>query len=218
MAAKLAAELCVPKSTVDTIMRRLGEDGLLPRGSRGRAPAELGAGHLAHVLVGLMSIGDGIGGAATRAYTATLKIGENRCEGGIEVPRDATGKRFEHAVTLADRETFHEALTKLISQLADDKFASTCARVLSAVGVSFGEEKSAAWFELKKASEITRTGGARIIMVPGEPWRFWFGTFRLSDRRTGLTREVRFSVSTLSRLAASLHSGAQSAELVAKAE
>jgi hypothetical protein len=50
----------VPRRTVDHLARRLGEAELLPRGPRGRNAPHFEGIHIARLLVGVMTIANGI--------------------------------------------------------------------------------------------------------------------------------------------------------------
>ena len=60
----------IPQSTVETIPRRLGEAGLVPRGTRGRRPSDIRAEDLARILIAVLSVADGIEGSAARCGQA----------------------------------------------------------------------------------------------------------------------------------------------------
>ncbi len=135
--AKAVSEVTdIPLSVVETIVRRLGESGRIPRGTRGRRPPDASSKDLAQTLIGVMGVADGIYGTSARVVQAVEQIGNLSCTGVREVliGDDAEGLHSERD------NTFLDEITNLIEVCSDPAGAQRALRLVRAVGLTFTGE------------------------------------------------------------------------------
>ncbi len=77
----------VPERTLIHIERRLGEAGMLPRGPRGRNAPHFETLHGARLLLGTMSIADGIASTAAKVFQAVNRLGALTVDYDIRIAR-----------------------------------------------------------------------------------------------------------------------------------
>ncbi len=114
-----------PQSTVDTVLRRLGEADLIPRGTRGRRPADLRSKDLARMLIALMSVADGIDGSAARVVQAVERISRLECGGSLKMALSDSFYDLEHPTLVVRRGSFLDQVTHLLERCADPDTASS---------------------------------------------------------------------------------------------
>ena len=187
----------VPGSTVETITRRLGEAGAISRGTRGRKAADASSDDLARILIGVMSIADGIYGTSARVVQAVEQVGNLSCPGAHEV------SIVDNAEGLGSARdgTFLNELTTLIEWCADSDDALVVLRVVRAVGLTFKGETTHGWTELTAEAELDLDKVAdAYVRSPGGGLRLIFGS-DVEGMMPGMTREVRVSIDSLIELA-----------------
>ena len=196
--AKAVSEVTdIPLSTVETIVRRLGESGRIPRGTRGRRPPDASSKDLAQTLIAVMGVADGIYGTSARVVQAVEQIGNLSCTAVREVPiaDDAEGLDSER------ENTFLDEITNLIEECSDPVGAQQALRLVRAVGLTFTGETTHGWTEVTAEAESHLGKYAHLyVRGSGGGLRLIFGC-DARGRMPGMTREVRVSIDSLVELA-----------------
>lgn len=199
--AKLVSEIIgVPRSTAETIVRRLGEDGLIPRGTRGRRPADLSSKDFARMLIALMSIADGIDGSAARVVQAVERISRLECGGSLKMALSDSIYDLDHPTLVVRRGSFLDQVTHLLERCADPDTASTLKSLVGSVGLTFVKASAFGWLELSEAEAEFPEGQIQYMPFIGDARRVIFGNADPTALR-GMTREARLSIDALAELA-----------------
>ena len=187
----------IPQSTVDTIVRRLGEAGRVPRGSRGRRPADLGSEDFAHILLGVFCVADGIGGSATRVAQEVDWVGRLKCGGSLEwTPEDD----LSIATLVVPGGSFLDQIAYLFDQCADPNTAPVFEEIVLAVGLSRSEAQTVGWVDVTGDGEVMKGGAVHCTITLGGVQRVFFGDIDPMSLR-GMIREARMRIGTLAALA-----------------
>ena len=189
----------IQRSTVETVTRRLGEAGRIPRGSRGRAAPEFGARDMAQVLIGLMSVADGYEGIVTRVVGAVDHIGTLKCTGRLSRAEGDTSEELDNALVVVRDGSFLDQLKYMLNECRDDRTAARFTLLVSAIGLTFHREGNYAWLEV--------TGGESVdsiaLQSAGYGQRAIFGVCP-DAKSAGMIREVRLSINSLIELGRAL--------------
>lgn len=190
----------VPQSTVRTIVRRLGESGLVPRGTRGRQPSDVSSEDIARILLGVMSVTDGIAGTSARVVQAVEQIGSLECRGSLRMALTDAIYALDHPILVVRQGSFLDQLTHLIECCAGPDTTSDLLALVGSVGLTFGRGGTHGWTELRNAEAEFPEGDLRFGPSIGDLRRVNFGD---ADPATlgGMTREVRLSIDALAELA-----------------
>ena len=187
----------IQRSTVETVTRRLGEAGRIPRGSRGRAAPEFGARDMAQVLIGLMSVADGYEGIVTRVVGAVDHIGSLNC---LSRAAGDTVEELENALVVIPGGSFLDQLTYMLDECRDDRIAARFTDFVSAIGLTFHREGKYAWLEVTGRGESI---DSNALQSTGYGQRAIFGVCP-DAKAAGMIREVRLSIDSLILLAGAI--------------
>ncbi len=210
--AKAVSEVTgFPQSTVETTVRRLGEAGLVPRGTRGRRPPDVSSENLARMLIALMSVADVIDGSAARVVQAVELISRLECGGSLKMALSDSFYDLEHPTLVVRRGSFLDQVTHLLERCADPDTASTLKSLVGSVGLTFGKAGALGWLELGGAEAEFPEGQIQYMPFIGNVRRVIFGS---ADPETlsGMTREARLSIDALTELAQLAFPGSATSE------
>ncbi len=179
----------VPERTVGHLARRLGEAEMLPRGPRGVNAPHIEPVHAARILIGVMSLTDGINATAAKVVQAVERIGalDRGGEGGFEVYASGDPDDSDTKYEMVPYGSFIENVAQLL-QLKEAR------EQVAAVGLRFDGEHVSGWSEYK----IAEGQPNHIVDVR----RVYFGGLRPVS--SGMSQEVRVDGSVLDRLSALL--------------
>ncbi len=190
----------IQRSTVETVTRRLGEAGRIPRGSRGRAAPEFGARDMAQVLIGLMSVADGYEGIVTRVVGAVDHIGSLNCSGRLSRAAGDTVEELENALVVIPGGSFLDQLTYMLDECRDDRIAARFTDFVSAIGLTSHREGNYGWLETTGRGELFESSALQSTDYGG---RAVFGICP-DNKAAGMIREVRLSINSLIELGRAL--------------
>ena len=196
----LSAILGIPQSTLATLVRRLGESGLIPRGTRGRRPTDIRANDLAHILIAVLNVCDAIEGTSARVVQAVRQIGHLESGGSLQWARGDSAEEFRSATLVVPGGSFLDQITHLIDQCADSNTAPMFEQIVLAVGLSRSEAQTVGWMDVIGEGEVIQGGAVHYTITIGGVRRVFFGDIDPLSL-SGMIREARLSTSTLVRLA-----------------
>jgi hypothetical protein len=185
----------IPNSITSTVVRRLGETGLIPRGSRGQRLRRVNSLHCARVLLGVMWVDAGLRGNAFQAAAAVEKMEELRNDEDVFVAVGETAAEIERDFLIAKRGSFPEELAYPIECVRSN--ADDIRTRISAVVLAFDRNGFRGWVELAETAEyfgtplsVRRIGGATCIVYER----------RRTPRLEGYTREARVEIGALEQI------------------
>jgi hypothetical protein len=179
----------VPRRTVDHLARRLGEAELLPRGPRGRNAPHFEGIHIARLLVGVMTIANGIDYTSARIALAVKRI-EELSQGGearFDIYTDGDLDDSQSKMMVVPAGSFIEVVASFIrwTRFGASKDGP------SAIGLTFGGGNVYGWVE----SDLGKTGVNHVSNIR----RVDFGVTE-DVLKSGMKQEVRVEFWALSRL------------------
>ena len=186
----------VQKSRVATVARRLGEAGSIPRGLRGKTPPEIGATDVAQILIGLMYITDGLGGAVARVVGAVDQIGKLNCTGRLTLAENDSPGNPSSSFNVVSGGPFLDQLVRLMDQCQDRRAPKHLKFFVSAVGLTFHSRGTCAWVETTGRG---RTIDKSAIKCNSYDRRAIFGNCPES-RAVGMTREATLGIDAIIEL------------------
>lgn len=200
IAEMIIAEAGIPASSIKSITRRLNEDGLMERGSRGHPVQNISALDCANLLLGALALSDNYGTVSNRIGVRVREVGSLFISDAPKVMYQDDSKT---AIVIANQETFADALSGLLVKAADQNFAPRLSRLIQRVGVTFRGNGVGAWIEFTPDAEYyqllsTKGQGCEVKFVPG------YSGFRLSVSRgehTALEREASLTWQSIHRIA-----------------
>src|SRR4051812_4505904 len=186
----------VPLGTVKHIARRLGEDELLPRGPRGPNAPDFGDIHIARLLVGVMTIANGIDHTGANIARAVKRI-EDLSKGGVprvEIHVDGDPDDPMVKSVLIPTGSFVETVAYFIrltqNPVGLDRINRRIGRLL-AIGLTFGGGAVYGWIEF--------ASGATNLNHVSDVRRINYGI--MGDvLASGMTQDVRVGFDALRRL------------------
>jgi hypothetical protein len=181
----------VPRRTVDHLARRLGEAELLPRGPRGRNAPHFEDSHIARLLVGVMTIANGIDYTSARIALSVKRI-EELSQGGearfdIYTDGDLDDPQSKIMMMVVPAGSFIEVVAFCIrwTRFGVSKGGP------SAIGLTFGGGSVYGWVE----ADLGKTGVNHVSDIR----RVDFGVTE-DVLKSGMKQEVRVELWALSRL------------------
>jgi hypothetical protein len=179
----------VPRRTVDHLARRLGEAELLPRGPRGRNAPHFEGIHIARLLVGVMTIANGIDYTSARIALSVKRI-EELSQGGearFDIYTDGDLDDPQSKMMMVPAGSFIEMVASCIrwTRFGVSKGGP------SAIGLTFGGGNVYGWVE----SDLGKTGVNHVSDIR----RVDFGVTE-DVLKSGMKQEVRVELWALSRL------------------
>ena len=200
IAEKIIEEAGVPASTIKSITRRLTEDSLIERGSRGHPILNISARDCANLLLGVLALSDSYGTVSNRIGFRVREF-ESLCfPYSYEV---MPGDDINAAIEIAPSGTFTDAFTGLLVKAADEDVASLLSTLIRRVGVAFQGEGVGAWIEFAHGVEFIGPPSAegKDCEVRLE---FGHASPRLTisrGERTSLERDASFTWQAIHRIA-----------------
>lgn len=195
----------LPASLVSNIVRRLGEGGSIPRADRGRRPPDIRSEDLARILIGVLSVADGIEGSVARVVQAVREIRGLECRGTLNWAHDDSVEEFKNAMLVVPGGSFLDQITYLIDHCSDSNTAPIFEQVVLAIGLSRSEARTLGWVEVTGDGEVIQGGAIHCTTAIGGR-RVFFGDVDPTSFR-GLIREARLSIAALGELARVAHLG-----------
>ncbi len=190
----------IQRSTVETVTRRLGEAGRIPRGSRGHAAPEFGARDMAQVLIGLMSVADGYEGIVTRVVGAVDRLAALNCSGRLIIADGDSLEELDNALTVVRGGSFLDQLTYMLDECGKDRIAARFTYFVRAIGLTFHREGNYAWLETTGRGELIKSSA---LQSTNDGRRAVFGVCP-DAKAAGMIREVRLSIYSLIELGRAL--------------
>ena len=143
-------EAGVPASTIKSITRRLTEDGLMERGSRGHPVLNVTARDCANLVLGVLALSDSYGTVSNRIGVRVREIGSLFISNSAEVMYQDD---LDTAIEIAPSGTFANVLSGLLVKAADEDFSSRLSTLVRRVGVTFRGNGVGAWIEFMPGVE-----------------------------------------------------------------
>lgn len=192
----------VSQTTVETAARLLGEAGQIPRGTRGRAPAELKINDIARIIVGVMTAGDGFGGTTTGVPQAVSKIERQRSKGTLDVIRKGRKKDSETTYSLVVPGSLVDQVANILHQCTDPKRAANLIQLIDGVGLIFSGDHTVGWLETTGKGKPRIEGDLNLLDLPHRRSSILFGDVDLSLGM--MTREVCLKVEQIAEIASAI--------------
>jgi len=192
----------VSQITVETVARRLGEEGQIPRGTRGRAPVELDIDDVARIIVGVMTVGDGFGGTTTGVPQAVSKIERQRSKGTLDVIRKGRKKDSEITYPLVVPGSFVDQVANILRQCKDPKRAANLIPLINGIGLIFSGDRTVGWLETSGKGKPRIEGDLNLLNLPRRGSSVLFGDVDLSLGM--MTREVCLKVEKIAEIASAI--------------
>lgn len=149
----------VPESITETVNRRLGEAELVPHRKRGRHAEHYQAIHVAHVLVGVLAVTDGLGSTVTRAGHAVQRVSTLQMTDGPGIILKWEGKNGSRREKIAHGGNFLDAVAGILEAMRGTTELSEAARHAKwQVGLAFGANSFLAYVSRGRTIEYVRWG------------------------------------------------------------
>jgi hypothetical protein len=195
----------IPGSTLRTVARRLGESGLIPRGGPGTKPHSATPLDCARMIIGAMSIADGISSTVARVDQQVSRVERLETAAKIRFATDDTCAALEEAILVISPGSFLRQLESLIRRLGTDE-KSRLLGVVAAVGLTTEANRTWGWVEPHTGVELFHevvsrlhhsSCVSRIVFSDGDV------------ECSGFTREVRMTSEALCKIASLCRDGSE---------
>jgi hypothetical protein len=195
----------IPDSTLRTVARRLGESGLLPRGGPGTKPHNATALDCTRMIIGAMSVADGISGTVARVDRQVSEVERLETTAKIHFASGDTAAAIEEAILVVSPGSFARQLESLIRRLGTDE-KTQLLEVVAAVGLTMGANRTWGWVERRSGVELVHEGDLRLHHESGVS-RIVFADGDIDC--SGFTREVRMTSEALCKIASLCRDGSE---------
>ncbi|HEB87331.1 MAG TPA: hypothetical protein ENI68_10005 [Gammaproteobacteria bacterium] len=204
IAEAIIDEAGVPPSTINSISRRLAEDGIIPRGSRGHAVKNLSPMDCSNLLLGALALADSYGTVSNRIGRRVKEIGGLRFSGGLSAARDNKSAKLDCALEVfSSGETFAATIAGLMAKATTAKLRPRLPQIIRKIGVTLQGESVGGWIEFSKGLEISRGSDEKIdgcvtnheATLRGERLTVMRG------QKTAMARETYFEWDAIQRIA-----------------
>jgi hypothetical protein len=195
----------IPGSTVRTVARRLGESGLIPRGGPGTKPHSATPLDCARMIIGAMSIADGISSTVARVDQQVSRVERLETAAKIRFATDDTCAALEEAILVISPGSFLRQLESLIRRLGTDE-KSRLLGVVAAVGLTTEANRTWGWVEPHTGVELFHEVVSRLHHSSGVS-RIVFSNGDVEC--SGFTREVRMTSEALCKIASLCRDGSE---------
>jgi hypothetical protein len=197
----LTEETSVPRSAINTIARRLTDDGLMTRGSRGRPAPVMTPRDCVNLILGTLALGDGYEAVSSRIGFMVRKVG------ALTIATDYTaapGDTFDGWPKTVRKGPFAATLENLLVLAARKDAASQLSRIIRRIGITYAGRAVSGWVEFTSVVEFRHSlksrsrgcetrielslAGNRIVVSHGNPaklgreiWIAWETVRRISE-------------------------------------
>ncbi len=182
----------LPESTIATLDRRLGEEGVLSRGRRGQRRVPYEKNDIAYLVTGCLAVLSGRPPSAAAIASSTFEIGNLKLRKS-QPEEPALSGLLAFATMGANPPRFVDVLATLVVEIIADTKPSSA---VAAIGLTnFGEFHPSAWFELIGNA---RSGSSSNNWMKSRNLLF-FGADPPSDQ---VSKEVRLPIKRLKAIVA----------------
>ena len=197
----LVDETAVPRSAINTIARRLTDDGLMTRGSRGRPAPVMTPRDCVSLILGTLALGDGYEAVSSRISFKVREVGALTVATSVTA---APGDTFDGWPETVRKGPFAASFENLLVLVSNNDSASRLSKIIQRIGVTYAGRAVSGWIEFTSSVEFLHSlesrsrgcetrielglAGNRVVVSRGNParlgreiWIAWETVQRISE-------------------------------------